>query len=115
MGAHSLGGKGWLDGYSTPGGIAPTSVAVMRPALLWGLLAYAVTPAGACKLLSRCFPLRNHDLSLLDGAGVSRGIDGSILALVQQGVVKAACCFPPIVLGPNTDSDTEGGVNKPRP
>lgn len=106
-------GDGWLDRFAGSGGIAPGSVAVMRPLLLWGLLAYAITPSGAAKLLSQGFPLRNHDLSLPGGKGMSRGIDGSVLALIQQGAVKAACCFPPIVIGPNLDSDTEGGRKKP--
>lgn len=102
---------GWLEKFARDGGTAPRTTALMRPAVLWGLLAYAVSPAGALKLLRGCFPLRNHDLSLPQGAARSRGIDGSVLGLIQAQAVIAGCCFPPIAVGANDDSDTEG-VNK---
>lgn len=98
----------WLDRFGTVPGVAAARTTVVRPALAWGMLAYAVTPLGAARLLSRCFPLRNHDLLFPPGL-VSRGIDGSVLALIQAGDVKGGLCLPPIAIGPNADSDTEGG------
>jgi len=108
-------GAGWLDTYASRPDFAPATTALLRPAVVWGLLAYAITPAGALRMLSQAFPLRNHELSLLQGPSMSRGIDGSVLALIQQGAITAACCFPPLVIGPNNDSDTEGGVRKRGP
>ncbi|HLO76369.1 MAG TPA: glycosyltransferase family 25 protein [Magnetospirillum sp.] len=98
----------WLDRYGSVPGAAPSRTTVVRPAVVWGLLCYALTPLGAARLLSRCFPLRNHDLQFPPGL-VSRGIDGSVLALMQDGEVKLGCCLPPIAIGPNSDSDTEAG------
>lgn len=102
----------WLESFAKRPGVAPTVTTVLRPTVLWGLPAYAVTPAGALKLLSEGFPLRNHDLSLPQGQSISRGIDGSILALIQTGEITAGCCFPPIAISPNNDSDTEGGLKR---
>lgn len=96
----------WLESYARRPGVAPQRTAVVPPAMVWGLLAYAVTPAGALRLLSECFPLRNHALALPPDR-LSRGIDGSVLALVQDGRLSGGCCVPPIVVGPNSDSDTE--------
>lgn len=96
----------WLAAYAAQPGVAPARTTVVRPALVWGLLAYAVTPAGALRLLSKCYPLRNHALRLPPDLA-SRGIDGSILALMQDGEIAGGCCLPPIAVGPNSDSDTE--------
>lgn len=98
----------WLDRYGAVAGVAPVRTTVVRPTLAWGLLSYVVKPLGAARLLSRCFPLRNHDLVLPPGL-VSRGIDGSVLSLVQHGELVAGCCLPPIAVGSNDDSDTEAG------
>ncbi len=107
-------GDAWLESFATVQGFAPPRVAVLRPALLWGLPAYAVTPAGAARLLAGCFPLRAHELAVPGGRAPSRGIDGAVMALVQAGAVTAACCFPPIALSANDQSDTEGAAKRRR-
>lgn len=107
-------GDDWLDRFAAVPGVAPPRVAVLRPALLWGLLAYAVTPAGAARLLAGCFPLCSHELAVPGGRAPSRGIDGAVVALVQAGAVSAACCFPPIALSANDLSDTEGVAKRRR-
>ncbi|MEW5726908.1 MAG: glycosyltransferase family 25 protein [Pseudomonadota bacterium] len=108
-------GDGWLDAFAATPGVAAPRAAVLRPALLWGLLAYAVTPAGAARLLDGCFPLGVRDLTVPGGQAPSRGIDGAAMALVQAGAVTAACCFPPIAISANDLSDTEAVAKRRRP
>lgn len=77
--------------------------------LTWGLLAYAVSPAGAAKLLRECFPLRPASVDLFQQSRKveSMAIDGMLNAALQRGAVRALTCFPPLVIGPNADSDLD--------
>ena len=82
-----------------------------RTYLIWGLLAYAVSPTGAEKLLAECFPLRRQSVALFQhGRTVqSCAVDAMVNAALQCGSVRALACFPPVAVGPNGDSDLAPG------
>jgi GR25 family glycosyltransferase involved in LPS biosynthesis len=85
--------------------------AVLDTRLVWGIGAYAVSPAGAEALLRHCFPLSNKHPVRMFGTQrllVPFSMDGAINVAVQRGLVKARVFFPPAVVGPNdlADSDT---------
>lgn len=82
--------------------------AVHRALSVWGTIAYAVSPAGARRLLDTCFPL--------SGAGAVRfhverkqvpptALDGVINLHLQAGRLRGAVCFPPLAISPNNWSD----------
>lgn len=90
-----------------------------RTYLIWGLLAYALSPAGAAKLLAECFPLRRQSIALFQhGRTVqSCAVDAMVNAALQRGSVRALACFPPVAAGPNADSDlnphkNDGGISR---
>jgi len=59
-------------------------------------------------LLDACFPLSSEDAILLHVEARTippKALDGMINLALQKGQVTAKCCFPPIVVGPNDDSD----------
>lgn len=80
-----------------------------RTYLCWGLLAYAVSPQGAAKLLNQCFPLRTVSVEMVRDRHRVEGfaVDMAVNAALQRGAVSALLCFPPVVLGPNGDSDLD--------
>lgn len=81
---------------------------VFKTMRAWGTLGYMVTPAGARHLLDACFPLSSEDAILLHVEGRTvppKALDGMINLALQKGLVTAKCCFPPLVTGPNDDSD----------
>jgi len=64
----------------------------------WGLCGYVVTPAGAQKLLTGCFPLKGN-------------IDGHMIDLMRSGEVCAYAVVPPLAAVENdinNCSDTQG-------
>jgi GR25 family glycosyltransferase involved in LPS biosynthesis len=78
--------------------------------LVWGTLAYAVAPKGARALLQHCFPLSDKIPVRMYGSGrllTPYALDGIINAAVQRGLVRARTAFPPIVIGPNEQSDSD--------
>ncbi|AVM73126.1 Glycosyltransferase family 25 (LPS biosynthesis protein) [Magnetospirillum gryphiswaldense MSR-1] len=87
-----------------------------RTYLIWGLLAYALSPAGAAKLLAECFPLRRQSVALFQqGRTVqSCAVDAMVNAALQRGSVRALACFPPVAAGPNGDSDLAPGYKGTR-
>jgi tetratricopeptide (TPR) repeat protein len=83
--------------------------------LVWGITAYAITPASAAALLLRCFPLSNQRTVRMYGSGrvlVPYGIDGMVNLAIQLGLVKARVVFPPLVIGPNDQADSDN-YNRP--
>lgn len=80
-----------------------------RGVLAWGLLGYALSPAGAQKLLRACFPLREVEVDLFAERRRLRGaaLDFQVNVALQRGEVTALVCFPPLVAGPNGDSDLD--------
>ncbi|MBR9972159.1 glycosyltransferase family 25 protein [Magnetospirillum sulfuroxidans] len=99
---------GYFDAFAKTA--PPCSPPILYQAYLtWGLLAYAVSPAGAAKLLRECFPLRPVTVDLFQhGRKVeSMAIDAMLNAAMQRGAVRALTCFPPLVIGPNADSDLD--------
>jgi hypothetical protein len=85
--------------------------------LVWGTLAFAVSPRGASILLKECFPLSANFPVRMYGSettATAYGIDGVMMSLVQRGVIKARAVFPPLAIGPNDRADSD--VNPtPRP
>ena len=92
----------------------PQAPYVFNTMRAWGTLGYMVTPSGAARLLDSCFPLSSEDAILLhveQRTVPPKALDGMINLALQKGLVTAKCCFPPIVTGPNDDSDvTPPGV-----
>ncbi|HTT79335.1 MAG TPA: glycosyltransferase family 25 protein [Stellaceae bacterium] len=83
---------------------------VLDTRLVWGTLAYAVSPAGAETLLRHCLPLSNKHPVRMFGSGTMLtpyGMDGMINVAVQRGLVKARVVFPPLAIGPNDHADSD--------
>ncbi|MCX5496333.1 glycosyltransferase family 25 protein [Kaistia dalseonensis] len=76
----------------------------------WGILAYAVSPKGARRLLDLCFPLASREPIRLigdDRAILPYGLDGSINLALQQGKLDTLICYPPLALGPNSHATSD--------
>jgi GR25 family glycosyltransferase involved in LPS biosynthesis len=89
--------RGSLDVFQTLG----EPVRAWRMERAFGLLTYTLSPAGAKKLIERCFPQKPFSLWL---AGLNynmrnMGVDVSANAVYAQ--VQAYACFPPIAASPN--------------
>jgi glycosyl transferase, family 25 len=94
---------------------ARNSHTILDTRLVWGITAYAISPAGAEALLRSCFPLSNKLPLRMFGAGrllVPYSLDGMVNLAIQRGLVKARVVFPPMVVGPNDPADSD---NNPRP
>lgn len=108
FGDMAMAGPAYFDAYArTAPMVSPP--ALYRGYLNWGLLAYAVSPAGAAKLLAQCFPLRPVALEMFELGRVHEGLglDAQVNAALQRQAVIALSCFPPLVIGPNGDSDID--------
>ena len=104
---HAKRKPGYFDkfAHAAPPDQPPYVFKTMR---VWGTLGYMVTPAGALRLLDSCFPLSSEDAILLhveQRTVPPKALDGMINLALQRQQVTAKCCFPPIVTGPNDDSD----------
>jgi GR25 family glycosyltransferase involved in LPS biosynthesis len=89
-----------------------SSHCVLETRLAWGILAYAITPRAADLLLRHCFPLSTKFLVNMYGSGrvlTAYGIDCIMNTLIQRGIIKARAIFPPLVIGPNDQHDSDGG------
>ncbi len=78
---------------------------LFRCVQFWGLLAYAVSPAGARALLASCLPLCSLEtVSLIGTERTVRpyGMDSMINLALQQGRLRAMACYPALALGPNS-------------
>lgn len=83
---------------------------ILDARLVWGTLAYAISPRGVETLLRQCFPLAAKFAINLYGTaqvGLPYALDGIINSLVQRGRIKARAIFPPLVVGPNDLSDSD--------
>lgn len=85
-----------------------TSVA-LRLNHTFGICGYAVSPAGAMKLLSHCLPMQSTDVTYQSLGGrviTTSSIDH--LMNIHYGQMKAYTCFPPLCL---TDNDAANSLN----
>lgn len=76
----------------------------------WGTLAYAITPAGARRLIDACFPLSSRERIEIIGEQRSfapYGLDGMVNLAIQKGKLNVVACYPPLVLGPNSHADSD--------
>ena len=83
--------------------------------LVWGITAYAISPSSAAALLLYCFPLSNKRAVRMYGARrmlVPYGIDGMVNLAIQRGLIRARVVFPPLVIGPNDQADSDN-YNRP--
>jgi hypothetical protein len=88
---------------------ARNSHCVLDTRIVWGTLAYAVSPGGAQALLRHCFPLSSKLPVRMHGAGrmlAPYSLDGVINVAMQRGLVKARVVFPPLAIGPNDQGDS---------
>lgn len=108
FGGGPRGQPGYFDRYAHAAAAMPMPP-LYRTHLCWGLLAYAVSPQGAAKLLAACFPLRPASVELFRDRRRVEGhaVDMAVNAAMQRGDLSALLCFPPVVLGPNSDSDLD--------
>lgn len=78
--------------------------------LAWGIIAYVVSPRGAQLLLRHCFPLSSKPPVRMYGQGrtlTPYGIDGLMNTVIQRGLIRARAIFPPLVIGPNEQADSD--------
>lgn len=71
---------------------------------VWGTLCYAVSPAGAQRLLELCFPMRADAEVVMFGQNRTLkpfGIDGMINLALQLEPLNAYCVVPPLVVSEN--------------
>lgn len=67
----------------------------------FGLLAYTVSPAGARRLIEKCFPQRPLEI-LLSGYGrYLRNVGVDVATAAVYGQLKSFACFPPLAVSPN--------------
>ncbi|HEV8678263.1 MAG TPA: tetratricopeptide repeat protein [Stellaceae bacterium] len=78
--------------------------------LAWGIIAYMISPRGARLLLDHCFPMTGKIPVRMYGQGrvlIPYGIDGIMNTVIQRGLIKARAVFPPLVIGPNEQADSD--------
>lgn len=73
----------------------------MRLEHVFGIPAYSISPRGARKFKSRCFPVpaRDLDLPLFGKRLPNTGIDITMNFVYRES--EAFCCFPPLVVSKN--------------
>jgi GR25 family glycosyltransferase involved in LPS biosynthesis len=92
---------GYFDDFARKTAPAPASLACFQ---IWGTLCYAISPQGADRLLSSCFPLdASTDLVLFGQGRVIRPytLDGMINVALQRQPLSAWCAYPPLALSLN--------------
>lgn len=97
----------YFDAFSRLKAPAP---ALLRCFQAWGTLCYAVSPAGAQRLLELCFPMRaDADIFMFGQNRTIKpfGIDGMINLALQRAPLNAYCVTPPLVAGPNDAASSD--------
>ncbi len=98
---------GYFETYSRLHDVRPN---LFRCIQFWGLLAYAISPAGARALLAACLPLSSRETVTLIGTERTvrpYGIDSMINLALQQGRIRATACYPALALGPNSQATSD--------
>ncbi len=98
---------GYFDTFSRLHDVRPN---LFRCGQFWGLLAYAISPAGARALLASCLPLSSREtVSLIGTERTVRpyGMDSMINLALQQGRLRAMACYPALALGPNSQATSD--------
>jgi GR25 family glycosyltransferase involved in LPS biosynthesis len=92
---------GYFDSYAQSNAPSPTLMACFQA---WGTLCYAISPKGAARLLSLCFPLNSGPDLVMFGQGrviKPYTLDGMINVALQRQPVSAWCSYPPLALSSN--------------
>jgi glycosyl transferase, family 25 len=103
--AKQAGGYFEKYAHAAPEVPSPRVLVAMRA---WGTLGYAISPRGAARLLEVCFPLSQAGRIRLQVEGREvepMALDGMINLALQEQRVSGRICFPPIVSGPNDETD----------
>ena len=98
---------GYFDAYARLHDQRPN---LLRCVQFWGLLAYAVTPQGAARLLANCLPLSSCDgVPLIGTDRVVRpyGLDSMVNLALARGRVRACAAYPALALGPNSQATSD--------
>ncbi len=98
---------GYFDAYARLHDQRPN---LLRCVQFWGLLAYAVTPQGAARLLANCLPLSSCDgVPLIGTDRVVRpyGLDSMVNLALAKGRVRACAAYPALALGPNSQATSD--------
>jgi glycosyl transferase, family 25 len=67
----------------------------------FGLLAYTVSPAGAARLIEKCFPQRPQEIFLAAYGRYLRNVGVDVAAAAVYGELRSFACFPPLAISPN--------------
>jgi GR25 family glycosyltransferase involved in LPS biosynthesis len=67
----------------------------------FGLLAYTVSPAGAARLIEKCFPQRPKEIFMAAYGRYLRNVGVDVAAAAVYGQLKSFACFPPLAVSPN--------------
>ena len=92
---------GYFDAFTRLHAPAPTPLLCFQA---WGTLCYAVSPAGAQRLLELCFPMNAETDVFMFGRNRTLkpyGIDGAINVALQRAPLNAYCVVPPLVVSDN--------------
>ena len=67
----------------------------------FGLLAYTVSPAGAARLIEKCFPQRPQEIFLAAYGRYLRNVGVDVSTAAVYGQLRSLACFPPLAVSPN--------------
>lgn len=112
FGVNRDGRADFYDGFRKPDPRRPPP-ALHAAVMVWGCIAYVVTPRGAERLLQTCFPLSSRGTVRVHSEGRDvrvNGIDGMMNQGLQGGQLRGFVFFPPLAISPNDLSDVS-----PRP
>lgn len=100
-------GGDFFRAFSTPDPRRPPPM-LHGAVMVWGCIAYVVTPRGAERLLAACFPMSSHHCVRIHSEQREvrpDGIDGMMNLALQKGLARGLVYFPPLAISPNDLSD----------
>lgn len=107
FGLNRDGREDFYAGFCKPEPRRPPPV-LHAAVMVWGCIAYVVTPRGAERLLQTCFPLSSKGKVHMHSEGRdvrTNGIDGMMNLGLQSGQLRGFVFFPPLAISPNDLSD----------
>ena len=101
---------GYFEAYS---GLSAPASTLLQCYQIWGMLAYAISPRGAARLLEACYPLDAANPVVMFGQNRTLrpyGIDGMINLTLQRAPTSAYCLVPPIAVSANDHHDSDASA-----